>query len=500
MFPFLQNFVYESIKINLFLISHLLYDTLVGKNDYEEEIHMVEKTGVIFLLSGFLALTVSTGTTFANAEYESTLKQLSTMQQDKQIEEKLLESSAIQQLDAQLQRGELPQNHSFTHVNAAAVTTSSSDYLVEQEPNDEFDFADQLSYSKPTIGQLLPDYDIDFYKVTVPSDGLFAVAGETTTYEIDLLFVATEKYFNETGKLQFLGSEYDNEFEIQYYQAKAGTYYIPVLDYDEYSNEASDLYMIATAFVDNMAPAKPIVNPVDDNDAVITGKAEANSTVTVKNGSKVIATTKATSTGTFSAKLVVQKAGTKLTATTADGAKNISVATTVTVVDKTAPAKPTVNKVDNNDAVITGKAEVNSTVTVKNGNKVIATTVATTKGTFSAKIATQKAGTNLTVNAKDKVGNVSAPVSVTVFDVVAPAAPTINKVTNKDVKITGKAEANSTVNAKVGKILIGSAKADAKGNYSIKIKAQKSGTTIEVTAKDKAGNTSKKTTKTFSKK
>ncbi|WP_177167581.1 Ig-like domain-containing protein [Planococcus faecalis] len=66
--------------------------------------------------------------------------------------------------------------------------------------------------------------------------------------------------------------------------------------------------------------------------------------------------------------------------------------------------------------------------------------------------------------------------------------------------MTGKVEANATVTAKVGKTVLGSVKADAKGNYSVKIKAQKTGTTIEVTAKDKAGNISNKTTKVVVKK
>ncbi|MDR7240872.1 hypothetical protein J2Y02_005610 [Neobacillus drentensis] len=47
---------------------------------------------------------------------------------------------------------------------------------------------------------------------------------------------------------------------------------------------------------------------------------------------------------------------------------------------------------------------------------------------------------------------------------------------------------------KVGSKSLGSANADSKGNYSVKIKAQKKGTTLAVTAKDKAGNQSSKRT------
>lgn len=119
---------------------------------------------------------------------------------------------------------------------------------------------------------------------------------------------------------------------------------------------------------------------------------------------------------------------------------------------------------------------------------------ATSKGTFSVKIAVQKAGTKLTITAKDSAGNVSSSASVTVVDVVAPSKPTVKKVDDNDKVVTGKAEANSTVTVKVGSKTIGSAKATSKGSYSVKIKAQKKGTTLSITAKDKAGNTSSKAT------
>ena len=461
---------------------------------------MGKKTRFALVLSGILALSVSTGTTWANTGHIDAIKKLTDLQKEMPIEEGILKSSVVQQLETQLQKGLSIQNPPFSEVNASAVNKVDSDYLWEQEPNDDFDFADQLSYSKGTVGQLLPYEDIDFYKVKVPSDGVLFVGGGSSSYAIDLLFLAVEKDFKETGKLEYLGSEYDEDIEVQAYQAKAGTYYIPAFEDDGYSNSPSDLYVIATSFLDNVAPSKPIVNAFDDNDTAISGKAEANSKITVKNGSKVITTTKTTASGTFSAKVAVQKAGVKLTVTAEDSAKNKSTAVTVKVVDKTAPAKPTINKVDNNDAVISGKAEASSTVTVKNNSKVIATTKAAATGTFSVKIPVQKAGAVLTVNAKDQSGNVSSTASVTVVDVVAPAVPTINKITIKDLKVTGKAEANSTVTIKAGKTVLGSAKADVKGNYSMKIKAQKAGATIEVTAKDKAGNVSKKATKVVVKK
>ncbi|WP_269083732.1 Ig-like domain-containing protein [Peribacillus butanolivorans] len=106
----------------------------------------------------------------------------------------------------------------------------------------------------------------------------------------------------------------------------------------------------------------------------------------------------------------------------------------------------------------------------------------------------QKAGTKLAVTAKDSSGNVSSSASVTVLDVVPPSKPTVSKVDDNDKVVKGKAEASSTVTVKVGSKSLGSAKAASNGSYSVKIKAQKKGTTLSITAKDKAGNVSSKAT------
>lgn len=379
---------------------------------------MGSKTYISLALAGLLALSVFTETTFANVDRADSAKEIIEVQKKMQLKEGIIDSSILKQVETNINAGLAYQNTHFTQASTSTLSLSASDYLVETEPNDDFAFADQLSYSQSTIGQILPNYDVDFYKVNVPKDGILLVGGGSTTIALDLMFAAIEKDWNDTGKLDYLGSEYNEGVEIQMYQAKAGTYYVPVLDADEYyRNTSSDLYVMATSYVDNVAPGKPTINKVDNNDTVISGKAEANSTITIKNGSKVIATAKATSKSIFSVKMAVQKAGTKLTAT-----------------------------------------------------------------------------------AKDQSGNISSSTSITVVDGIAPAAPTINKITNKDLKVTGKAEANSTVDVKVGKTLLGSAKADTKGNYSVKIKAQKVGAAIAVTAKDKAGNISKKATKAVVKK
>ncbi|MGE7609651.1 DNA methyltransferase [Peribacillus frigoritolerans] len=55
----------------------------------------------------------------------------------------------------------------------------------------------------------------------------------------------------------------------------------------------------------------------------------------------MLGSAKATSKGTLSIKIPVQKAGTKLTVTVKDSAGNVSSSVSVTVVDVVAPSKPT---------------------------------------------------------------------------------------------------------------------------------------------------------------
>ncbi|PJN89253.1 S8 family peptidase [Bacillus sp. mrc49] len=166
---------------------------------------------------------------------------------------------------------------------------------------------------------------------------------------------------------------------------------------------------------DKTAPSKPSVNTVGDNTVKVTGKAEAGSSVTVKNRSTTLGKANANSGGAFTVTMSKkQKAGTVLTIAATDKAGNSSPIKTITVADKTAPGKPTVDKVTTKTTIVTGKAEANSTVSIKVSGKVIGSATATNKGTFSVRIPKQKAGKNLYVSAKDKARNVSEARKVTV--------------------------------------------------------------------------------------
>ncbi|EMG29327.1 Ig-like domain-containing protein [Listeria fleischmannii] len=73
-------------------------------------------------------------------------------------------------------------------------------------------------------------------------------------------------------------------------------------------------------------------------------------------------------------------------------------------------------------------------------------------------------------------------------DVTPPSKPNVNDIFTNSTQVTGKTEANATINIYRGGTLIGTGKADASGNYTAAIPAQAYGTVLQVAAKDVAGN------------
>jgi alpha-L-arabinofuranosidase len=154
------------------------------------------------------------------------------------------------------------------------------------------------------------------------------------------------------------------------------------------------------------------------------------------------------------------------------------------------PASPSVNKVDDNDKIVTGKTETAATVEVSKGNVVIGTATGSTDGSFIVRIPVQKAGTVLQVKVRNTAGYESRLVKITVKDGTPPPVPIVNTIKSTTKIVTGKAEAGVLVAIKKGTAVVGSAYAKSNGSFTITIKAQSKGTILYITAKDKAGNVS----------
>ena len=275
---------------------------------------------------------------------------------------------------------------------------------------------------------------------------------------------------------------------------------LPVTATDKDGNESQPSTTVVT---DTTAPSVPTINPVTSDDTQITGKAEPGSTVTVTfpDGTKATGTTDAD--GNYVIDIPANedlKGGETLPVTSTDKDGNQSEPASTVVTDTTEPSVPTVNPVTSNDKTITGKAEPGSTVTVTFPDGSTSTGKADQDGNYVIDIPANedlKGGETLPVTSTDKDGNTSEPATTVVTDTTAPEAPTVNPVTSDDTQITGKAEPNSTVTVTFPDGTTASGTTDADGNYVIDIPANedlKGGETLPVTATDKDGNTSDKTT------
>lgn len=244
---------------------------------------------------------------------------------------------------------------------------------------------------------------------------------------------------------------------------------------------------------DNVGPSKLTVGTISNKTTSVTGTTEANATVSIYYGNKLLTSTKATGNGVFTLKIPAQKANVKLVVKTTDEAGNEGISKTITVLDKIGPTKLTVGSISNKTTTVKGTTEAKAIVSIYNGLKLLKSTKASSKGNYTLKFSKQKANVKLVVKTLDTEGNKGISKTVIVKDKIAPKKPKVSKITSKTTKVTGKTEARATItiyNSKHKKI--GTAKATDKGNFSVKIKKQKAKSTVSIYAKDQVGNRSSK--------
>ncbi|MGO1997333.1 MAG: Ig-like domain-containing protein [Staphylococcus equorum] len=254
---------------------------------------------------------------------------------------------------------------------------------------------------------------------------------------------------------------------------------------------------------DATAPAVPTINEVTSEDSQVSGTGEPGSTITVKFPDGSVVTGVADDKGNYAIDLPIDKklkGNEELVVTSTDGAGNVSREAKVKVKDTTAPAAPTVNEVTSESTQVTGTGEPGSTIIVKfpDGSVIIGTV--DNQGNYVIDLPVDKkldGNEELVITSTDSSGNVSRETKVTVKDATAPAAPTVNKVTSGDTKVTGTGEPGSTITVKFPNGTIVTGRADNQGNYVINIPSiidLNPGDTIQVSSIDKSGNMSGTTT------
>ncbi|HAF3823741.1 TPA: BapA prefix-like domain-containing protein [Salmonella enterica] len=293
----------------------------------------------------------------------------------------------------------------------------------------------------------------------------------------------------------------------------------------------------STAFtltVDTTAPQTPILTSVvddvaggvtgnlangqitNDNRPTLNGTAEAGSVVSIYDGDTLLGVTPANASGAWSfTPTTGLNDGTRtLTVTATDPAGNVSPATSgfTIVVDTLAPTVPLitsiVDDVPNNTGAIgngqstndtqptlNGTAEANSAVSIFDNSALVATVNANASGNWSwtPTAALGQGSHAYSVSAADAAGNVSAasPSITIIVDTIAPGAPGNLVINATGNRVTGTAEAGSTVTitSDTG-VVLGTATADGTGSFTATLTpAQTNGQPLLAFAQDKAGNT-----------
>ncbi|WKX76576.1 Ig-like domain-containing protein [Zobellia laminariae] len=230
--------------------------------------------------------------------------------------------------------------------------------------------------------------------------------------------------------------------------------------------------------VDVTPPAIPTVDSQITNDTtpVITGTAEANSTVTVVvAGATYTTTADASGNWTIDTETAIADSGSftpnvngtnevAVTSTDAAGNSTDDVTTLELTIDTTDPAIPTVESQITNDItpVITGTAEANSTLEIEVGGAIFTTTadasgnwtldtetVAVESGVFAPNV---NGANEVVVTSTDAAGNSAVDITTLelIIDTTAPTAPTvqITEDTNNDGLISDD-ELTGPINAVV---------------------------------------------------
>ncbi|WP_405126588.1 BapA/Bap/LapF family large adhesin [Salmonella enterica] len=325
----------------------------------------------------------------------------------------------------------------------------------------------------------------------------------------------------------------DGAWSVSTSTLASGTHVITAVATDAAGNSSPN----STAFtltVDTTAPQTPILTSVvddvaggvtgnlangqitNDNRPTLNGTAEAGSVVSIYDGDTLLGVTSANASGAWSfTPTTGLNDGTRtLTVTATDPAGNVSPATSgfTIVVDTLAPTVPLitsiVDDVPNNTGAIgngqstndtqptlNGTAEANSAVSIFDNSALVATVNANASGNWSwtPTAALGQGSHAYSVSAADAAGNVSAasPSITIIVDTIAPGAPGNLVINATGNRVTGTAEAGSTVTitSDTG-VVLGTATADGTGSFTATLTpAQTNGQPLLAFAQDKAGNT-----------
>lgn len=249
--------------------------------------------------------------------------------------------------------------------------------------------------------------------------------------------------------------------------------------------------------VDVPNTAKPTDLKLADDAVTVTGKAEANAKIYIKDtAGNTVASGVADASGNFTIKLDKPLTdGNKLNVSAQNGGGKESSGAAITGTKDTIGPDAPQAQLSEDGSILDGKTEPDAKVSIYDASgKLLGTVTASHEGKFSFKLTpplTSNEGGK--VIAEDTLGNKSEPTKIIAGkDTIPPEAPLV-EVNKEGTVVEGKAEANAKVQIKDadGKV-IGTGTANAEGEFQITLSsALKDSQKATITVEDAAGNTSK---------
>ncbi|WP_260750026.1 Ig-like domain-containing protein, partial [Paenilisteria newyorkensis] len=223
-----------------------------------------------------------------------------------------------------------------------------------------------------------------------------------------------------------------------------------------------------------------------------TGKAEPNANIEITVNDSIIGSGKVGSDGNYSITIPKQAEGTVVNAT-AKSAGKISIAQTTVVRGEI--NQTTINKVTTESTSVSGTAEANSTLVVKDSEgKELATGRVGSDGVYSLMIPKQAEGKILMITTS-LGGFTSTASTIVVRDGINQT--TINSLTTDSTSVSGIAEPNATIVIKnQDGIQLATGRAGSDGIYSLTIAKQVANTVVTATATQDDKTSSASTTVT----
>ncbi|MBC1418592.1 cell wall-associated (serine) protease [Listeria fleischmannii] len=215
------------------------------------------------------------------------------------------------------------------------------------------------------------------------------------------------------------------------------------------------------------------VNALNTKSKAVSGLANPYSKVSIYAGSTKIGTATADSNGNYTIAIPTQVKGTTVTATDDTTGLSGSAIVTQAIIEPT-----TIGDLYTTSTAVSGKAEPNADVVIKNGaNTIIATGKSDSEGNYNLPITPQAFDDTITtmVSLEEQTSSANTKVK----DVSTPSKPTVNPFTDNDSTLSGTGTPGDKIQLVVwDKTYISTI--DAEGHFSIVVPKLPGGTVIEV--------------------